>query len=368
MADMISKLPLEITLMILSQLPIPSLISYGATSKANYTYHALCMRKLHLAVFQKRVHATIAFMDVDCLAGERIARRDRSNDACSHQIPIILPQSSRGTDVATCRPPTRSNSGVTRTSSEWKRKKARVDALFASYTAEEGCPQSAYQTIRAQNEVFAKIISRYGRSLIDLEFMAYDLNAQGAIALSTQCGRKLRHLALRFEHPHIRDSMLSRSFWSQPAPGSPAWNALIGVGPVGKNKGLSNLDSLVLERAGVTPWQLRMLVKRNPKLRDLKLRTCAAAQPEFVNWLGGVDIPEWEGEEPRKPGEPAPGASIQVLWLENCDGIHSEREVENLDDIEVAEEEVALEAGLEWVRGLKGLKVSVGYRSLLTIH
>lgn len=347
--------------MILSQLPIHSLISYGATSKSNHAYHARCMRKLHLAVFQKRVHASIAFLDVNGLVGKRIAWQARSNDVDSYQIPIILPQSSRGTDVTGCKTSTRSISSVPRTSSEWRRSGARADAVFASDTADEGCLQSAYQTIRAQNEVLAKIMSRYGGSLIDLEFMAYDLNAQGATALSAHCGRKLRHLALRFEHPHIRDRMLSRRFWSQPAPASPVWNALIGVGPTGKNIGLTNLESLVLERAGVTPWQLRMLVKRNPRLTDLRLRTCAAVQPEFVNWLGGLDIPEWEGEEPRRADEPAPGALIQVLWLENCDGIHSAKAVRNLDETEADGEDVALETGLEWVRELKGLKVIIGY-------
>jgi hypothetical protein len=190
-------------------------------------------------------------------------------------------------------------------------------------------------------------------SLVELEFMAYDLNIQGATALASHC-HKLRHLGLRFEHPHIWDGMLSRSFWMQPAPGSTAWNALIGVGELGKHIGLKGLESLVLERAGITPWQLRMLVKRNPKLRDLRLRTCSAVQPEFLNWLGGTDA-DSEGDR-LEDGDTAPGALLEVLQLENCDGVYSERLDFNLDhssnDARISED------GLQWVRGLKGLKVS----------
>ncbi|KAL1970446.1 hypothetical protein VTN77DRAFT_4090 [Rasamsonia byssochlamydoides] len=316
MTDQISKLPLEIILMILSHLPIPSLISFGTTSRANYSYHILCMRRLHLAVLQKRIHATTTFSDRDA-PDSRFWRKkeERPDDGLGHRIPIVLPHScSRGKDGR--RTP----------------------------------PRSANQMIRAQNEIFAKIVSRYGRSLVDLEFLAYDLNSQGAIALGASCGLKLRHLALRFEHPHICDnnSMLGRNYWLHPPPGSTAWNALIGVGVGENNIGLSTQESLVLERAGITPWQLQMLVKRNPKLRELRLRTCAAVQPEFVNWLGGIEVDQ---DESRKEGDSAPEASIEVLWSENCDGISSEVDLSNIKDGNEIQD-----AGLEWIRDLKGLK------------
>lgn len=340
-SDFLSKLPLEILLMILSQLPVPSLVAFGATSRANYAYHILCMRRLHLAIFQKRIHATIAFLDIDSpRAPSRGSPFEDDSDESGHRVAVVLPHRSRGRDVVGCKSPLRGGVRASRRNS------------CTTNTSDEAPPQPASQTIRVQNEIFAKIVSRYGGSLVDLEFMAYDLNSQGAIALGSSCGRKLRHLALRFEHPHIRDCMLGRNYWLHPPPGSTAWNALIGVGEMGKDIGLSNLESLVLERAGITPWQLRMLVKRNPKLRDLRLRTCAAVQPEFLNWLGGIDVDS--DDEPSEKSDPAPGASLETLWVENCDGISSKVDFGNSEDGDEIRD-----TGLEWIRNLKGLKVGI---------
>lgn len=344
-SDFISKLPLEILLMILSQLPIPSLVAFGATSRANYAYHILCMRRLRLAIFQKRIHATIAFLDMDSPrvpGGGNSPFGQHDPDESNHCVAIVLPHRSRGRDVVGCKSPLREGGRASR----------RNSSCTAANTSDDAPPQPVSQTIRVQNEILARIVSRYGGSLVDLEFMAYDLNCQGAIALGSSCGRKLRHLALRFEHPHIRDSMLSRNYWLHPPPGSTAWNALVGVGEMGKDIGLSGLETLVLERAGITPWQLRMLVQRNPKLRELRLRTCAAVQPEFVNWLGGIEVDS--DDEPRKESDPAPGASLETLWMENCDGISSEVDLGNSEDGHEIRD-----AALEWIRNLKGLKVGV---------
>lgn len=336
MPSQLGNLPLELILIILSQLPFRSLLSFGKTSHANYTYHVLCMRRLHLAVFQKRIHATISFLDIDSSWINCQSKLVEGNPPDkSHQIPIVLPQSTRGKEVIGC------CKSVLRRRTPLERKQNRGN---------DDAPRSAPQTIRLQNEIFAKVVNRYGGSLVDLEFLAYDLDIQGATAIASNCQGRLRHLGLRFEHPHIRDSMLGRSYWLRPPEGSTAWNALIGVGEQGKNIGLTRLESLILERGSITPWQLCMLVKRNVKLRDIRLRNCSAVQPEFLNWLGGIEA---DPEEPRKRGEAAPGASIQVLWLENCDGICSEQ-LELLAD---EDDEKALEKGLEWVRALKALKV-----------
>ncbi|KAN0080924.1 hypothetical protein V8E54_004128 [Elaphomyces granulatus] len=339
----LSRLPLEIIIIILSQLSFRSLLSFGKTSRANYTYHILCMRRLHLAVFQKRIHALIAFLDIDSswINCQSNIVEDSTLDR-GHQIPIVLPQSTRGKEVIGCKSVLRR-----RSASSESRKQSRGNG-------NDDIPRSAPQTIRLQNEIFAKIVNRYGNSLVDLEFLAYDLNIQGATAIASNCQGRLRHLGLRFEHPHIRDSMLSRSYWLRPPEGSTAWNSLIGVGEQGKNIGLTRLESLVLERGSITPWQLCMLVKRNVKLKDIRLRNCSAVQPEFLNWLGGLEA---DPEEPHKYEEVAPGASIQVLWLENCDSIRSER----LGLLADKDDEKALEKGLEWVRALKSLK-SISFR------
>ncbi|OKL59453.1 hypothetical protein UA08_05119 [Talaromyces atroroseus] len=344
MSNQFDKLPLELIFVILSYVPIPSLLSFGATSKSNHLYHALCMRRLHLAIFPKQLHAIAAFLDASL---ERSAKEPTpfKQDMMleSHKVRIALPQgmtTSRSSQtIANYSPfPTR-----------YRKKKLYQEAA----PTEERLPYSVSSdnTIRAQNKTFAQILSRYGQSLEDLEFLAYNLNDEGAMALGTHCGGKLRHLGLRFEHPYIRDISLSQKYWNLPAPGSPVWNDLIGIGPLQRGQRITNLESLVLERAGITPWQLCMLVKRNKRLSVLKLRTCAAIQPAFVNWLGGIPTPGDEDEELREhDDEPVPGASLVVLWIENCVGIRTTAKSTN--DQGVAN----IDAGLGWLQNLKALQ------------
>ncbi|KAL2002186.1 hypothetical protein VTN02DRAFT_483 [Thermoascus thermophilus] len=345
MTDYLRNLPPEILIIILSQLPIPSLLSFGATSRTNYAYHSVCMKRLHLAVFQKRIHAIISFLEAGAPGTEPLvvdeAHREVDEAEPSHHVRVLLPQSSRGKETLGFRSsPMRGGRG-------WRRVVGGEDERLY-------LPQ---QTIRAQNDVFARLVGRYGVSLVDLEFMAYDLDVKGAVALASSCRRRLRRLALRFEHRHIRDPMLPRNYWLEPVRGSTAWNALIGVGVgvggCGSQAGLTGLETLILERAGITPWQLRMLVRRNPRLRDLRLKTCRAVQPEFLNWLGGIEKdPEEEEEEVVTA---APGANLEVLWLENCDGVMSK-------GVGAAENHAEVSyIGLEWVTGLKRLK-SLSFR------
>ncbi|KAJ9199804.1 hypothetical protein DTO166G4_3520 [Paecilomyces variotii] len=336
--DLLRNMPMEIMFMILSHLNISSLVSFGETSRANYIYHTLCLKRLHIAVFQKRLHTTIAFIEATSSTTEHSGRWGIDSE---HQVSIVLPRSNRGKEVVGHRSPLRGS----RWSAETRRR---------NWERDEENPPSLNHTILSQNEVFANLLSRYGRSLHDLEFMAYDLDARGAVALATHCKWKLRHLALRFEHPYIRDAILSRGYWMKPAPSSTAWNALIGSGSYEKDMGPTGLESLVLERAGITAWQLQMLVKRNPRLKDLRLRTCKAIQLEFLNWLGGIEKDPNEG--PNNDSEDAPGSSLQVLWLENSDEISAER-------IDASEKVV----GLEWMVGMKSLK-SLSFRDCRRIN
>lgn len=140
--------------------------------------------------------------------------------------------------------------------------------------------------------------------------------------------------------------------WYYPAPGSTAWNLLAGIGNP-KDIGVTGLETLILERSGITPWQLAMLVERNPRLRVLKLRTCRGAQPEFLNWLGGVEKDQNGAVIKRQ--RLAPGATLEVLWLENCHDLLSspidEQKVKQLPARPSDE-------GFEWVRNLSNLQVS----------
>jgi hypothetical protein len=198
--------------------------------------------------------------------------------------------------------------------------------------------------------------------------MAYDIDIESAMALGTRCQYLLRHLALRFEHQHIREGHIKPSTWRFPAPCSIAWNLLIGIGQY-KHIGVSGLQTLILERAGITPWQLTMLVKKNPNLTVLKLKTCHGAQPEFLKWLGGM---EQDSDDPVEGvSDFAPGDRLEVLWLENCHQILTQS-IDNHEDFP----DEACDRGLEWVRGLRNLQVSscpllplvINCRKRLTVH
>lgn len=326
MSGSINHLPVELILVVLSHLPLESLISFGETSRANYQYHLASLKCLRLAVFQRRIHSVVSFLQAGWATPDELMPDDGLEVA--YAATVIQHRTGSGLDTyGDYYPGDRSS----------KRRK---------WASEMGCPKSLKQTIRAQNDIFSKLLNRYGQSLDHLEFMAYDLDTDGAIALGTNCRHSLHRLALRFEHPHVRDGIMRPSTWLRPGPGSTAWNALIGIGPY-KSMGLRSLETLVLERSGITPWQLSILVKNNPRLTTLKLRTCSGAQPEFLDWLGGCEV----GQEYL---EVAPGARLKVLWLENCQQLLS-------SPIPVfGKEDESLDSGLEWIRGLRSLRVCHG--------
>lgn len=352
MADQLSKLPVEILFIILSYVPIPALLSFGATSKSNYVFHTHCMRKLHLAIFHKRVHATVAFLSTGMQHDPKTAKGQRTSD--SHRVRVVLPPATRYTSPEVCKLPMRiSNQYYTVTKyAALKHTSRKRCSIVSSDDVGFVHSISTERTIRAQNKAFADIVNRYGHSLDELELLAYNLNEEGAMAIGTSCGSKLRHLALRFEHSFVKDTCLHPTYWTSPAAGSPAWNSLIGIGAVKRGLNIVNLESLILERAGITPWQLRMLVKRNKSLKVLKLRTCAAVQPEFVNWLGGIFDTDREDERDSSERK-IQGASLNVLWVENCDGIRTNKSIDNMEGGK------STDIGLDWIHNLKSREVSL---------
>ncbi|GIC94240.1 uncharacterized protein Aud_010738 [Aspergillus udagawae] len=332
MSDKISFLPLEVLLSILAYLPFESLLAFGETSRTNFKSHALCLRRLRVGVFEKRVHSMISLLQAGWATPDQLSSSHESDGSRSdYTISVIQPgaYAKQGLD------------GKPHAKCKLQRKR-------------DIRPQDAQeQTIQAQNKVLARLMNRYGPSLVKLEFMAYDLDLDGAKALGTRCRHALRYLALRFEHPHIRDGPMRPTAWYYPAPGSTAWNLLAGIGNP-KDIGITGLETLILERSGITPWQLAMLVGKNPRLRVLKLRTCRGAQPEFLDWLGGVqkdkDDAAIEGQRL------APGAKLEVLWLENCHRLLShpidEQKGKQFPDSSCDE-------GFEWVRNLSNLQTAL---------
>lgn len=344
MADQFDRLPVEIIFMILSYVPIPTLLAFGATSKSNHRFHTHCMGKLHLAIFHKQVHATVAFLGTSMRHDPKSAKGQRASE--SHRVRVVLPPATRYTSPVVCKLPLRIDSEYSAATKYpvSKRTSRKSCGIVSSDDGGFVHSISTERTVHTQNKVFAEIVSRYGHSLDELEFLAYNINEEGAMAIGMSCGSRLRHLALRFEHPFVKDTSLHYKYWTAPAQGSTAWNSLIGIGPVKRGLNIVNLESLILERAGITPWQLRMLVKRNPRLKVLKLRTCAAVQPEFVNWLGGISDPDGEDKK-------IPGAALTVLWVENCDDIHTTKSINSVGEKDI-------DTGLEWIRNLKSLEVS----------
>ncbi|KAB8265620.1 hypothetical protein BDV32DRAFT_144142 [Aspergillus pseudonomiae] len=334
MSDRLSSLPLEIVLQILSYLPFESVLAFGETCHTNHRSHILCLRCLRLGVFEKRTHSIIS-----CLQAGWI-KADQVGEELGEAFPVEREVGSDYT-ISIIRPKVKSI-------------KQTLPSKLLSKTkgAKLRCPRDPSMMqehiVRTQNRIFSRVVNRYGPSLVKLEFMAYDIDIESAMALGTRCQYGLRHLALRFEHQHIRDGHIKPSTWRYPAPCSIAWNLLIGIGQY-KHIGVSGLQTLILERTGITPWQLTMLVKKNPNLTVLKLKTCHGAQPDFLNWLGGIE------QDPDDPAETdngyAPGDRLEVLWLENCHEILTHP----VDDYEDFADE-ACDSGLEWVRGLRNLK------------
>ncbi|OJJ47931.1 hypothetical protein ASPZODRAFT_63287 [Penicilliopsis zonata CBS 506.65] len=345
--DRISTLPLEIVLMILSYLPLQSLLHFGETSRTNHLYHILSLKRLRLAVFQRRIHSLISFVQAGWPTtghydkGKEIIYAD---EAVGYTISVLQPQALR-----------------TR-----KRKMYISDLEDASWEIdsfrkdETGLPTTFEQMVCMQNDILSSLLGRYGKSLVQLEFMAYDMDMEGALALATNCRSKLRHLALRFEHPHVRDGSMRPRAWLQPAPSSTCWNALIGIGPY-KQIGLTGLQTLILERAGITPWQLMVLVRNNPNLTTLKLRTCTGVHPDFLSWLGGMSN-ALDMDAAGDTNCVAPGAKLQVLWLENCPNVSDEP----ADALEELQEKEDPDAGLRWVKKLKCLK-SLSFRECMSL-
>ncbi|KAL2853064.1 hypothetical protein BJX68DRAFT_265300 [Aspergillus pseudodeflectus] len=313
----IRTLPPEIVLQILSYLSIQDLLAFGTTCRPYHAYHLVSLKRLRLAVFEKRVHSIIASLQAGWSRPDQLVTFwDNGDQESSYTISVVRPQSRAS----------KGDSG---------RRASAQDK-----------PRSQEQMVRLQNQIFTRVVRRYGPSLRYLEFMAYDLNLDGAAALGSKCQHTLRHLALQFEHP-VRGS----TTWHQPAPPSEAWNSLIGIGSRCMSAGLHNLETLILRRAGITPWQLMMLVKRNPRLQTLKLRTCRGARPAFLFWLGGAKN-EFEEVERSDEQTAAPGAKLEVFWLEHCHRLlaHPIDQGGNpLDDEQC-------DAGFEWVRGLKSLQ------------
>ncbi|KZF24969.1 hypothetical protein L228DRAFT_265464 [Xylona heveae TC161] len=222
----LDNLPLEITYEILSYLEIPSLLCFGETSKQNRAIHRTFFTTLHLGVFHSKINSRIAYI-LDQLP-QQTSATDR------HKLSVILRPSK------------------TRTASS---------------------------TILAQNKIACQAISPYTQTLRDLELTLWDLSSATVKILSQMT--YLRRLSLKLDHSHVRHADLEKGFWDV-APPSRMWNHLAGKFAV--------LESLNLERCGITDYQLMRMIEPSRRFRHLQVQKCLGLGEEFFEYLAALEI------------------------------------------------------------------------------
>lgn len=78
-------------------------------------------------------------------------------------------------------------------------------------------------------------------------------------------------MSIRLDHPHTRYSGIDAQFWNS-SPHSKIWNIL--ASKQGETTALGSLQSLNLERAGITDYQLAKILESNSSLTEVRLRKC----------------------------------------------------------------------------------------------
>ncbi|MCJ1251863.1 hypothetical protein MMC30_009101 [Trapelia coarctata] len=226
-------LPPEIVREVLEYLPIPSLFAFGQTSRTNHALASTAFVHLRLGIFPSRINGMISMLE----GGE--------SQPNTHSVQIVLPK-------------------------------------------RDG--RSKEMVIRKQNMIISSIITRHGQTLRDLELALWDLNQSAAESIGQL--PNLRHLSIRLDHPHTRFLGLDRSFWKT-APASTVWNALSAPRTTSKKslamerppQGLRRLQSLTLERAGITDYQIQCILEDNPKITELRLQKCIGLTEDFFHQL-----------------------------------------------------------------------------------
>ncbi|KAK4695194.1 hypothetical protein P7C71_g2516, partial [Lecanoromycetidae sp. Uapishka_2] len=208
-----SSLPPEITREVLRYLPIRALLDFGLTSRLNFAIQSCSLSSLRLGVFHSRLGGMISLME---------ATADRT---CLHSVQIILPKTeSRTKDMV----------------------------------------------IKNQDMKTRKILDRYQKSLRDLEVALWELQESSASSIARL--KNLTRLSIRLDHPHTRYPGVDQDSWES-ASGSTVWN-ILGSKSAEVSGALGCLQSLNLERAGITDYQLAEVLESNPRLTELRLKKC----------------------------------------------------------------------------------------------
>lgn len=253
----LSDLPPELVSDVLSYLPVKSLLTFASTSSSNYSFALSCLQTINIGIHPSRHAAVLSESQHCCLPKVNVEEQP------SGRTKIILPQ-------------------------------RRCKSLFI--------------TIYHQNEAATEILKTHGSSLRTLDLSIWDLRMETATAISKI--NRLRHLTLRMDHPHTRVKNMPGLFWYT-SPGSTVWNKFYAAPshfypltpPASPQSSrcaspeprmlkavFGQLETLQMERAGITDYQLQRIVSENPNLKEIRLRKCFTLTDEFFRTLAMSDI------------------------------------------------------------------------------
>jgi hypothetical protein len=272
----LASLPTEVLIQTLGHLPLPALLAFGQTSRYHRELQHVAFVRLRIGVFPTRITSLLSLL-------ESTTPSSAGEESTSHYDPNL--------------------------------------ASSIHLTLPRGQHKTKDTVIRKQNQLITQVLSQHGRQLRSLEVSLWELERQTADAVAG-C-RHLRHLAIRLDHPHTRHKEVQPQYWKYAAP-STVWNALyIPTGrtpPPSPSREIGNpfetlaalptpprsrsqspgtvqeplfprLESLTLDRAGITDYQLsRLLIGCKDTLRVLRLRKCVNLTAEFWRWLARSEL------------------------------------------------------------------------------
>jgi len=335
--------------MILSNLPISSLLAFSTTNKRNQILAHKALQTLNLAVFPREIYCRLAF----------ISQRSQlpvSDDDVSDSSN----QRSLGCIAKTTGTPLTSHSKITNP------------------------VEASDKEIAIQNSIAANVLRQPSlRYLRTLTLNMYDITSPELISIIATDLPSLKHMELNLSHPCIHDRCLSSNYWREAPTGNPCWNALVGLGQVNQQRlHMRNLQTLRIERAGITSAQLRSLVTSNPRLRSIYLSNVTGVDQEFVQWLGAYckDL-ETRLEEivlenctqlrMQSLGDFAwlahiTSSAVKRLSLWTCRNVNHELLVDLIQD---EDDDEKLELGkLEWIVPPKGMAYHFGVADKLSAN
>lgn len=261
----LSSLPPELLHEILVYLPISNILAFSQTCRENFTTSTLAIQTLHLAVLPRRIYGVLTFLNSLHLDDDDHPDvYDCTPSLHQVTIPSELP-------IHYLEPSNKSTAS-----------RSRKPVLTPAQYRE--------QLFTLQNKLACSVLATSALSKVrTLSLHLYELTSPELTNLLATSFDNLRNLHLNFSHPYLHDTCLPAHYWTSPLflKGSPIWNSLAGLGcQHAATLKLKSLETLTIERAGITSVQLRKWIEQNPRLRQLTLRKVLGVDREFVEWLG----------------------------------------------------------------------------------